>query len=111
MIIYIILIILIILIIIYFTSQRNYIVISLTTSPKRISNLKPIIDNLFNQTMKPDKIVLNIPHIFKRTNQKYDIPKYLYHNDIIINRVDDIGPITKILPTFKLKFPINTILG
>jgi hypothetical protein len=105
-----ILLILLSLVIYYSYNQRKYIVVSLTTSPTRIKYIKPIIDNLFNQTMKPNKIVLNIPYIFKRTNEKYKIPKYLYNEDIIINRIDDIGPITKILPTFKLKFPINSLI-
>jgi hypothetical protein len=108
--IYIILFILLVLIVLYIRSQRKYIVISLTTSPKRINNLKLIIDNILNQTMKPNKIVINIPYIFKRTNQKYIIPSFLNHNIIQINRVHDIGPITKILPTFKLHLPINTLI-
>lgn len=106
--------ILIIISIIYYHKKINsikpYIIISLTTSPKRIIHTKNIIDNMFLQTIKPNKIIFNIPHIFKRTNQYYTIPDFLNHKDIIINRCEDLGPITKVIPTFYLDLPDNTII-
>jgi hypothetical protein len=100
------------LIIYYFITKKNNIniVISLTTSPKRIKYINQVIDNMFSQTIKPNKIVLNIPYIFNRTNEKYIIPNFLNHPNIIINRTYDLGPITKIIPTFNLNFPNNTII-
>lgn len=86
------------------------IIVSLTTSPKRIHTLKPILKRLMEQTIQPDKIVLNLPHVFKRTGETYDIPDYLYQPWLYINRCEDIGPATKILPTRKLVKDPETII-
>jgi hypothetical protein len=103
---------LIILVLIYYLIKKDniYIVISLTTSPIRIKYINQIINNMFSQTVQPNKIVLNIPYVFNRTSEEYNIPDFLNHPHIIINRCQDLGPITKILPTFNLKFPANTII-
>jgi hypothetical protein len=102
---------LLILFILFKQKKKNpYIVISLTTSPTRINKLQPIINNMLSQSIIPNQIILNIPYIFKRTNEKYNIPSFLNQSFITINRVEDIGPITKILPTFKLKLPNNSLI-
>ena len=77
------------------------IVVSLTTSPRRINSIKPVIDCILNQTLKPVKIYLNLPKIFKRNNSKFGkIPDFITNNSLIhINYCEDIGPLTKILPT------------
>lgn len=89
------------------------IIVSLTTSPKRIDKIKPVIDCLMNQTTKPTLIYLNLPHVFKRDGSTFDkIPDFIENNKIIIvNRCEDIGPITKILPTIeKEKNSKNTVI-
>lgn len=80
------------------------IYVSLTTSPRRLNMLQETIESIMGQTILPDIIVINVPHIFKRTGETYDeIPEYLSKNDrVLINRCDDIGPATKILPTINL---------
>jgi hypothetical protein len=80
------------------------IVISFTTSPVRITKIKPLIDLLMRQTLKPYKIVINLPYVFKRTNMTFsEIPDFIISNPLIyINWCEDIGPSTKILPTIKL---------
>lgn len=95
----------------YFQSSPK-IVISLTTSPKRIEFLEPLFQNLMNQTVKPDIIVLNLPHIFKRTQTIFkELPSFITSNSLIqINRCEDIGPATKIIPTAKLFEDPDTIL-
>jgi hypothetical protein len=64
-----------------------------------------------NQTSVPDKIVLNIPFVYKRNNSTFgDIPDFLLNNSrIYINRCEDIGPATKVLPTVEIVRP-RTIL-
>jgi hypothetical protein len=95
----------------YKLKDKVPVIISLTTSPKRINNLKYIINNIFSQTIQPDYIYLNLPKIFKRTNEIFsNIPIYLNHPKISINYVNDIGPITKILPTLKNNFPLNSLI-
>jgi uridine monophosphate synthetase len=78
--------------------KKKYI-ISFTTSPKRIHKCKEVINNLLNQTIKPDKIILNIPKVFYRTGEKYEIPNFIKDN-ITLNIINnDYGPATKIIPT------------
>lgn len=86
------------------------IIVSLTTSPKRIHTLKTVLRRLMSQTVQPDKIVLNLPHVFKRTGETYDIPDYLNQPWLYINRCEDIGPATKVLPTRELVKDPNTII-
>jgi hypothetical protein len=42
------------------------IVVSLTTSPKRISKIQPVIECIEKQTIKPKYICLNLPRVYKR---------------------------------------------
>lgn len=80
------------------------ILVTLTTSPKRINKIKPVISSIMKQSVLPDNIVLNLPYIFKRDNSTFDkIPKFITDNPlIIINRCTDIGPATKVLPIVEL---------
>ncbi len=79
------------------------VVVSFTTSPCRISKIKIMIDSILNQTRKPDYFVLNIPKIFPRTGESYDIPEFIKDNDdITVNVIDrDYGPATKVIPTIQ----------
>lgn len=82
------------------------IIVSLTTSPKRINNIHLTINSILNQTVPPDYIIINLPKVFKRNNTRFTkIPKFLTTNKkIILNPVEDIGPATKIVPTCKSSF-------
>jgi len=88
------------------------IFISLSTSPKRIENIGPLIKTLSNQTVKPTKIVLNLPFIFKRTNTTFsELPDFVTNNPLVyINWCEDIGPSTKVIPTVKLASSPESIL-
>jgi hypothetical protein len=88
------------------------VVISLTTSPKRIEKIKPTLDRIMEQTVLPSAIVLNLPHVFKRTGDKFgELPDFITSNKLIkINNCEDIGPATKILPTRKLFDDPETII-
>jgi hypothetical protein len=81
--------------------KKKLIIVSLTTSPRRIHLMKPVIDSIWNQTIKPDIIRINIPKIFKRHNQEYIIPDFILNDSKIhVYQYDkDYGPIMKILPT------------
>lgn len=88
----------------YMTSNKPRIVISLTTSPKRISDINTTIQSLINQDMTPDMIQINLPHTFKRTQQDYpqtllDSLSFLRHPLVKIHRCEDYGPATKLIPT------------
>ncbi len=75
------------------------VIISFTTSPERIEKIEPMVNSILNQSIKPDLFLLNIPKIFKRTNERYTIPKFVKDN-VTINIIhNDCGPATKIIPT------------
>ena len=74
--------------------------ISMSTIPSRIKNIHEVITNLNKQTLKPNKIYLNIPYIYKRFPNEIiedkDIQN-LHHENLEIVRCDDFGPGTKIM--------------
>lgn len=90
-------------------TQSN-IIISLTTFPARLINpdFDKMIDNLYNQVLKPKYIIINICINYKRQLDKIpiknnlDILKSKFTN-LIINYSEDYGPITKIFGLLKLK--------
>lgn len=92
--------------------ERSQIIVSLSTSPQRILKIKPMIDSIINQNLVPDKIILNLPYVFKRNNSKFDqIPSFLTKNKLVfINWCEDIGPLTKILPSIQLAKSPNDIV-
>jgi hypothetical protein len=78
---------------------------TLTTTPLRIYNIRPILESLLLQN--PKNIYLNIPIIYKKTGEKYIIPDWLIkyqkeHDNIILNRVEDRGPATKLLGALEI---------
>jgi hypothetical protein len=87
------------------------IVVSLTTSPKRIHSIQPVINSILSQTIPVSYIQLNLPKVFKRSGETFEtIPSFLHHDKIKIRFVEDIGPITKILPTLQEKFTHDTLV-
>jgi len=76
-------------------------IVSFTTSPTRIHKCQPMLLSILNQTRKPDLVILNIPKIFDRTGETYNVPKNV-SDHVLINVVEtDLGPGTKIIPTIK----------
>ena len=74
------------------------IYVSVSTIPQRIKTISKSIDSLFNQTLKPDKIFINIPNEFRRFKEKIkdnEIPKF--SENVEITRCEDCGPGTKLL--------------
>ena len=83
-------------------------IISFTTSPTRIHKCEEVIKRLCQQTLKPDKILLNIPDIFSRTGESYSIPDFMSNYPVTINRCgEDLGPGTKMIPTIKYIYDNN----
>ena len=74
------------------------IYVSLSTIPPRINDLRKSIDSLLNQTIKPDKIFINIPKKFRRFKEEikdHQIPNF--SSIVEVTRCDDYGPGTKLL--------------
>ena len=85
--------------------------VSLTTTPHRMKNLLPVLNSLLAQTLVPRKIILNIPKVFSRTGQEYDIPKSVLDLPLLVlNKCDDFGPATKLLPTLHLVRDMDAII-
>ena len=72
----------------------------MSTIPSRIRNIDEVLSAINNQTVKPNKIYLNIPHNYKRfpdeSIDEVDIEN-LKNEDVEITRCQDFGPGTKIM--------------
>ena len=86
----------------------NKYIISLTTIPSRIYNIENTIKSLVEQTLKPERIILNIPKKYNfRFNSSIDditIKKILnkYIDKLTINYIEhDYGPGTKLVGLIK----------
>ncbi|MEQ8580726.1 MAG: hypothetical protein RIC30_05840 [Marinoscillum sp.] len=92
--------------------EDHGIVFSFTTLPSRIQNIKPTVASLFDQKVRPDKVILNIPRFSKREQRVYKIPHFLKTCPYIqINEIEhDLGPATKLLPTLKLLKDTETLI-
>jgi len=76
-------------------------IISLTTIPPRFGAVLPTLKSLLEQSIKAEKIYLNIPKQYRRFSGEYTKP-VLNMDGITINYCDyDYGPATKILPILK----------
>jgi len=72
---------------------------SLTTTPSRIDYFEPTIKSLVRQN--PKTIYLNVPYVFKKTGERYNIPKWLNKytktGQVTLIRPEDKGPATKFM--------------
>ena len=78
--------------------------ISFSTVPPRISKIEPILDSLVNQSVKPDKIFINVPRKYDRFDNELIIPDFIEtkFKDIveIFYLEKDYGPATKFIGSF-----------
>ena len=66
------------------------IYVSVSTIPQRIKTINKSIESLLNQTLKPDKIFINIPKDFRRFKEKInddEIPKF--SQSVEVTRCED----------------------
>lgn len=91
-------------------NRKPYTIVSMTTVPWRLNTLSGRIRDLLQKNSKIDKIQINLPHLSRRTLKPYPaVPKDLENNSkVIIHRCEDLGPITKILPTAEKWFDQGT---
>jgi hypothetical protein len=89
--------------------------VTLTTIPSRLENLHKTIDSINKQTLKPNKIFLNVPIKYYRfpglTISNNELKKF--ESELVkINRCDDFGPATKIMGGLNdvLKFDCGIII-
>lgn len=90
-------------------------VFSLSTSPTRIKTIAPTIYSLLEQSHPPDCIYVNCPWVFHRTGESFTAEdlaalERLAPGVVVINRCDDVGPISKLLPTLALEEAPETLI-
>ena len=78
--------------------------VSMSTIPERVRNIEEILSKINEQTLKPNKIFLNVPYEYKRFKNKFVDEKELNNikiHNVEINRCKDFGPGTKIMGSIK----------
>jgi hypothetical protein len=94
----------------------NRVIISLTTIPSRINKetdntVQFVLNSLENLTYENYEVHFNIPFVYKKTGEDYQIPNWLKNTEKIkIFRTEDYGPATKLVPTVKRVEDLNTII-
>ena len=87
-----------------YENDKPKIYISIATIPSRINTIYLVIDSFLNNTLKPDKIILQIPEKYLLFPESYDhiekakhiLKKYIDDNIIYINILQkDYGPCNK----------------
>src|SRR5437667_6509318 len=80
-------------------SGHPRVIVSLSTVPDRINNLRPTIRSLLKQTRPPDEIVLAIPEFSVREQRPYVVPKYISRlpRVRVLRCREDWGPATKFI--------------
>ena len=78
--------------------SKHKVYISLTTSPKRITKILPVLQTLDLELVT--NVLLVLPLRFSRDNSNYVIPREIetFHKLKVLKIETDLGPITKLLP-------------
>lgn len=86
-------------------SKSERVIVSLTTLPDRIVNIRATLECLLAQTHPPDEIVLFVPEFSARQQRGYAIPSFLHELPRIrVVRVEqDWGPATKFIPVVQME--------
>jgi hypothetical protein len=80
--------------------RRADVIVTLTTLPSRIGRIDLTLKSLLRQTVSPAAIRLNVPATSRREAAAYYIPSGLTElASIRIERCEDLGPSTKLIPT------------
>lgn len=74
--------------------------VSLTTIPSRLKKINKTLESLKNQTLRADKIFINIPIYYKRfpnTKVSNNFISKIKEKNIEVTRCEDFGPATKLM--------------
>jgi len=87
---------------------------TITTVPDRVKYLNETIKRIMNQTRPLDKLYINMPYVSSK-GIKYDITELdlsdvKYFERILVNRCQDIGPLTKLLSTLYKETDPETLI-
>ena len=78
------------------------ITLSFTTLPHRLHLCREMIDSILNQTMKPDRIIMNLPDVSARFPQPYVIPSWFPKEIEVFHAGRDLGPAMKLIPVLHM---------
>ncbi len=91
---------------------KDELIVSMTSFPHRIKNLKPVLQSIFTQTIQPNYIILWLADS-QFPNQEKDLPPYLLKmvkkGKIYIEWCDDLKPHKKYFYAMK-KYPDSIII-
>lgn len=76
-------------------------IISLTTIPPRMDRIGDTLASLLNQSLTPDRVILNIPKTYRRAAYHYDVLPTVPSGVEVMESDIDYGPATKLLPTLR----------
>ena len=71
--------------------------VTMTTLPERLvsDRFKDVVESILSQ--KVNALLLNIPYETQK-GQTYTVPEWVEnHEKIVVNRCEDMGPVTKVL--------------
>lgn len=81
--------------------NRSKIIISLTTIPSRINDIEPVLNSLVNQSVKPDKVYINVPKKYNRFKEVIEEPSFIkekFSDKVELFYIDqDYGPASKFI--------------
>ena len=91
------------------------VVFSMSTLPHQVEYVNETLTSLAQQVLKPDAIYINLPYINRRTNTVYVPPNFLTTGSWLgvplhINRGEDVGPLTKLVPTLSVETDPGTVI-
>ena len=81
--------------------EKELLIVSLTTWSKRIGNIPSVLDTIYGQSVRPDKVVLNLS--FDETIP-HEVQDYIDQHGIEIYRTEDTRVYKKFLPTL-MRYP------
>jgi hypothetical protein len=80
--------------------NKANVIVTLTTLPSRMERIELTIKSLLRQTVSPASIRVNIPDRSRREDARYHVPRWLAAcRSVMIDRCDDFGPATKLIPS------------
>eukprot|EP00435_Cladocopium_sp_Y103_P017473 s90_g4.t1 len=83
--------------------EQYRVVVLMTTIPKRIEYIEPVIDSMLRQTWPANEIYMSIPYVYNRTGESYKIPEWMQAKAIRLMRCEDLGPGTHLLNGLRLE--------
>lgn len=86
-------------------SKKTPVIVTFTCKPENISNLKPFLQSVLDQTVKVDKIIFFTPR-----NIRYKIPDYVKDIATVVPAAKDYGYGTSIVPALLKEKNANSII-